>query len=428
MRNIIILGSQWGDEGKGKIVDLLTQQARAVVRFQGGHNAGHTIVFGNETVILHLLPSGILHDQVSNYIGNGVVLSPTALREELSLLKNRFGIEPKGRLFISDACNLLLPYHQYLDEVRENFLRDERKIGTTKRGIGPAYTDKIARIGFKVQDLLRADFEDRCRDVFEYHQFILKNYYGKSILDFNLVWDEILENKDLIVPLIADVPVKLMKHYQQNDLVIFEGAQGTFLDIDHGTYPFVTSSNTIAASASVGSGFGMRYFDEILGIVKAYTTRVGEGPFPTELFDENSDYLSKVGHEYGATTKRKRRCGWLDLPLLRRSHLLNSFTKIAVTKLDVLDDLPEIKVCVAYQLDGNLIEVAPSSLEDFKRCVPVYESFVGWQSKTAGIRDYSLLPKKALDYLNFIEQQLGVKIAMVATGAERNDIISLMKF
>lgn len=336
-KNIVLIGAQWGDEGKGKLVDLLTAKVRAVVRFQGGHNAGHTVIVNGKKTILHLLPSGVLHSEVINYIGNGVVLSPLALLSEIAELKKQ-QIDLTGRVYISETCNLLLPYHVILDQAREKKLRDNA-IGTTQRGIGPAYIDKVARVGLRAGDLRNiAVFIDKFAEVFEYHNFVLQKYYGLPSLDFKQMLDEILQTAEVICPLLVDLPAKLSAHYQAGERILFEGAQGTFLDLDHGTYPFVTSSNTVAGAAAVGSGFGPLYLDYVLGVAKAYLTRVGAGPFPTELKDENGERLAKRGNEFGATTGRPRRCGWLDLPLLRRSILLNSITALGITKLDVLGD------------------------------------------------------------------------------------------
>lgn len=422
-KRVVILGAQWGDEGKGKLVDLLTGHVKAVVRFQGGHNAGHTVVVNGKKTILHLLPSGVLHQGVTNYIGSGVVLSPTALVEEIKGLHEQ-GVENiHERLYISDSCSLLLPYHAILDQAREQSL-GSGAIGTTRRGIGPAYVDKVARIGLRASDLLQTEsFIDKFTTVFEYHNFILQNYYGMSALDFKQMLDEVLGAIEIVRPLLADVPAKLFAHYKNGDKMLFEGAQGTFLDIDHGTYPFVTSSNTIAGAASVGSGFGPLYVDYVLGVVKAYTTRVGSGPFPTELHDEIGARIAKCGDEFGATTRRPRRCGWLDIALLRRSVLLNSITALGITKLDVLDGIEKIKICVGYHLRGKNIDLSPSTPEDFKMCEPIYEELPGWQESTSGIKVFDKLPQAAKNYLKRIEDLLQVRIALIATGQDRDEII-----
>ena len=424
-KNVVVLGTQWGDEGKGKIVDLLTTHVGAVVRFQGGHNAGHTIVVNGIKTILHLLPSGILHSNITNYIGNGVVLSPLALLDELAILQRQGVSELVGRLYISNSCSLLMPYHALLDQAREQCARSKH-IGTTGRGIGPAYEDKVARIGLRAGDLFnRQQFIEKFTHVFDYHYFILKNYYGSNGIELNRTLDEVLEAAEKIIPFIVDVPEKLLQHKMKGDSILFEGAQGTFLDVDHGSYPFVTSSNTTAGAAAVGSGFGPRYLDYVLGVTKAYTTRVGFGPFPTELKDENGNWLSQRGNEFGATTGRARRCGWLDLVLLRRSIVLNSISALAITKLDVLDGMEKIKICVGYKLNGKNIEMSPQILGDFEKCEPIYEELPGWTGSTFGIRSFDRLPGAAKSYLKYIEESLGIKIIMIATGQERDDVIML---
>ena len=421
-KNVVILGAQWGDEGKGKLVDLLTDRVKAVVRFQGGHNAGHTVVVNGKKTILHLLPSGILHDGVVNYIASGVVLSPEALITEINDLKEQ-GIDVRKRLYISDACNLLLPYHAAIDKARELALGD-KAIGTTRRGIGPAYVDKVARTGLRAGDLIQIEsFIDKFSAIFEYHNFILQNYFGVPALDFKQMLDEILVAAKVVCPLITDVPEKLNAHYKNGDNILFEGAQGTFLDIDHGTYPFVTSSNTVAGAASVGSGFGPLYLDYVLGVTKVYATRVGAGPFPTELKGDVGDRIAERGNEFGATTGRPRRCGWLDIALLRRSVLLNSITALGITKLDVLDGMEKIKICVGYKLNEKNISISPSTLKDLEACEPIYEEFSGWTESTFGVKSFDELPKAAKDYLKRIEELLEVPIALVATGQERDDII-----
>lgn len=421
-KNVVIVGTQWGDEGKGKIIDLLTQHAKAVVRFQGGHNAGHTVVVNDKKTVLHLLPSGILHEDVINYIGNGVILSPSALVSEIKALEEQ-GVPVRERLQVSDACGLLMPYHAIIDQAQETALGDTA-IGTTRRGIGPAYVDKIARIGLRAGDLRNTEnFINKFTSVFKYHNFILQNYYAAPSLDFKKILDEVLANAEIICPLLTDVPAKLLWHYQNGDNLLFEGAQGTFLDIDHGTYPFVTSSNTTAGAVSIGSGFGPLYLNYVLGICKAYTTRVGAGPFPTELKDDIGARLAERGNEFGATTGRPRRCGWLDIALLRRSVLLNSITALGVTKLDVLDGLEKIKICIGYRLHGKDIDLSPGNTDDFKACVPIYEELPGWKQSTFGIKSIDNLPKEARNYLSRIEGLLQVKIALIATGQERTDTI-----
>jgi adenylosuccinate synthase len=422
-KRVVILGAQWGDEGKGKLVDLLTDHVQAVVRFQGGHNAGHTVVVNGKKTILHLLPSGILHEGVTNYIGSGVVLSPLALGEEIRGLYKQGVSDVNGRLYISDSCSLLLPYHALLDQAREQSLGNEA-IGTTRRGIGPAYVDKVARIGLRASDVINTEsFIDKFTRIFEYHNFVLQNYYGMPSLDFKQMLDEVLSSLEIMRPLLADVPAKLFAHYKNGDKMLFEGAQGTFLDIDHGTYPFVTSSNTVAGAASVGSGLGPLYIDYVLGVAKAYTTRVGSGPFPTELTDHIGARLSERGDEFGSTTRRPRRCGWLDIALLRRSILLNSITALGVTKLDVLDGMEKIKICVGYRLHGKEVDIAPSTPEDFKMCKPIYEELSGWQESTFGIKSFDDLPQAAKKYLKRIEELLQIHIALVTTGQDRDEVI-----
>lgn len=421
-KNVVILGAQWGDEGKGKLVDLLTDRTQAVVRFQGGHNAGHTVVVNGEKTILHLLPSGILHSNVTSYIGSGVVLSPFALIEEIEGLKKQ-GIDVDGRLYISDSCSLLLPYHEALDNAREESLGD-KAIGTTRRGIGPAYVDKVARRGFRAGDVLnKEDFIDRFTEIFKYHDFVLQNHYGKEPMDFKKMLDEVLKAIEVVAPFLTDLPAKLAGHRKNGDNILFEGAQGTFLDIDHGTYPFVTSSNTVSGAASVGAGFGPTYLDYVLGVVKAYTTRVGAGPFPTELTDDVGARLAERGDEFGATTRRPRRCGWLDVALLRRSVFLNGITALGITKLDVLDGMKTVKICVGYKLHDKEISLAPSMPKDFKNCKPVYEELPGWEESTFGIKSFDDLPKEAKNYLKRIGELLELPIALVATGQDREDII-----
>jgi adenylosuccinate synthase len=421
-KNVVIIGTQWGDEGKGKLIDLLTQSAKAVIRFQGGHNAGHTVVVNGKKTILHLLPSGILHENVANYIGNGVILSPSALVKEIKDLEEH-GVPARKRLHVSESCSLLLPYHAIIDQAQEKAL-GKNAIGTTGRGIGPAYVDKIARVGLRASDLKNPkNFTDKLTPIFEYHNFILQNYYKAPALDFKKILDEILANAEIICPLLTDVSAKLLWHYKNGDNLLFEGAQGTFLDIDHGTYPFVTSSNTTAGAVSVGSGFGPLYLDYVLGVSKAYTTRVGSGPFPTELKDEIGKRLAEVGDEFGATTGRPRRCGWLDIALLRRAVLLNSITTLGITKLDVLDGFEKIKVCIGYNLHGKKLDMPPTNLDDLIACEPIYEELPGWKESTRGIKSIDNLPKAARNYLKRIEELLQLKIALIATGQEREDTI-----
>ena len=416
--NLVVIGAQWGDEGKGKIVDLLTEKAGAVVRYQGGHNAGHTLVIDGKKTVLHLIPAGILHEGVKSYIGNGVVLCLRALFTEIAALEAA-GVPVMERLHISPACALILPSHSALDQAREA-ARGANKIGTTGRGIGPAYEDKIARRGLRLADLMHPEtFRERLRELMDFHNFQLEHYYHAAPISYDDVAAEWLAYAARIRPLITDVTLAAYRHREAGDHIIFEGAQGAMLDIDHGTYPFVTSSSTAAGGAATGSGVGPRHLDYILGIAKAYSTRVGGGPFPTELLDATGKHLAEVGHEYGATTGRARRCGWIDLPALRRAIYNSSISGLCLTKLDVLDALPQIEVCTAYHMDGEHLDIAPVGADELARCQPVYETLPGWQSDTVGITDYSALPEKARAYIAYLENALGLPIAIVSTGPDR---------
>ena len=416
--NLVVIGAQWGDEGKGKIVDLLTEKAGAVVRYQGGHNAGHTLVIDGKKTVLHLIPAGILHAGVKSYIGNGVVLCLRALFTEIAALEAA-GVPVMERLHISPACALILPSHSALDQAREA-ARGANKTGTTGRGIGPAYEDKIARRGLRLADLMHPEtFRERLRELMDFHNFQLEHYYHAAPVDYDAVAAEWLAYADRVRPLITDVTLAAYRHREAGDHIIFEGAQGAMLDIDHGTYPFVTSSSTAAGGAATGSGVGPRHLDYILGIAKAYSTRVGGGPFPTELLDATGKHLAEVGHEYGATTGRARRCGWIDLPALRRAIYNSSISGLCLTKLDVLDALPQIQVCTHYDMDGERLDVAPVGADELTRCQPVYETLPGWQSDTVGITDYSALPEKARAYIAYLENALGLPIAIVSTGPDR---------
>ena len=416
--NLVVIGAQWGDEGKGKIVDLLTEKAGAVVRYQGGHNAGHTLVIDGKKTVLHLIPAGILHAGVKSYIGNGVVLCLRALFTEIAALEAA-GVPVMERLHISPACALILPSHSALDQAREA-ARGANKIGTTGRGIGPAYEDKIARRGLRLADLMHPEtFRERLRELMDFHNFQLEHYYHAAPVSYDDVAAEWLAYAARIRPLITDVTLAAYRHREAGDHIIFEGAQGAMLDIDHGTYPFVTSSSTAAGGAATGSGVGPRHLDYILGIAKAYSTRVGGGPFPTELLDATGKHLAEVGHEYGATTGRARRCGWIDLPALRRAIYNSSISGLCLTKLDVLDVLPQIQVCTHYDMDGERLDVAPVGADELARCQPVYETLPGWQSDTVGITDYSALPEKARAYIAYLENALGLPIAIVSTGPDR---------
>ena len=423
-KNVVVIGTQWGDEGKGKVVDLLTDKAAAVVRFQGGHNAGHTLVIDGKQTILHLIPSGVLRDGVRCLIGNGVVLSPSALLEELEML-DKSGVPARERLGISAACSLILPYHIALDQAREK-ARGKQAIGTTGRGIGPAYEDKTSRRGIRLGELLDPEhFKERLREVLDYHNFALEHYFKCDTLDYGQVLDEALAQAEVIAPFVVDVPGILHDLRRSGKNVLFEGAQGALLDIDHGTYPFVTSSTTTAGGAASGSGVGPRDLDHIVGIVKAYTTRVGAGPFPTELFDADGEHLGVQGHEFGATTGRKRRCGWIDMVALNRSFAINSVTGLCVTKLDVLDGMETIKLCVSYDLDGQQITAPPIGADAMGRCRPNYIEMPGWGESTVGATSYEDLPPNAKAYLSKLEELGGVPIDIISTGPDRSQTIVL---
>lgn len=423
-KNVVILGTQWGDEGKGKIVDLLTDQADLVARFQGGHNAGHTLVIDGEKTVLHLIPSGILREHVSCVIGNGVVLSPHALLKEIAELEEK-NVPVRERLKISPSCPLILPYHIALDQARE-LARGSAKIGTTGRGIGPAYEDKVARRGVRVGDLLHPErFAARLKEVMELHNFQLTQYYKVEAVDYQQVLDEALEMAKEIIPMVADVTGMLHEHREAGKNILFEGAQGSLLDIDHGTYPFVTSSNTTAGGTATGSGFGPLYLDYVLGITKAYTTRVGSGPFPTELFDAAGKHLAEKGHEFGATTGRPRRCGWFDAVALRQAVRINSVSGICLTKLDVLDGLETIKICTAYQDAAGNSAPMPVDAEDFEALVPVYEEAAGWSESTLGAKTLEQLPANARAYISRLEVLVGAPIDIVSTGPDRVETIVL---
>lgn len=423
-KNVVVIGAQWGDEGKGKVVDLLTENAAAVARFQGGHNAGHTLVIGGQKTVLHLIPSGILREGVACLIGNGVVLSPEALLAEIDRLETR-GVDVMERLWISEACPLILPYHIALDQAREQ-ARGARAIGTTGRGIGPAYEDKVARRAVRLADLLdRERFAAKLGEVLDFHNFVLQRYFQTEPVDFQQILDETLAMGERLRPLAADVTGLLDAHRRRGDNVLFEGAQGAMLDIDHGTYPYVTSSNTTAGGAATGTGLGPRYLDYILGITKAYTTRVGGGPFPTELFDATGDYLVERGHEFGSTTGRRRRCGWFDAVALRRSLVNNSVSGLCVTKLDVLDGLDRIRLCVGYRCGAERLDDAPVGAEALATCEPIYEEMPGWRESTLGVKRYEELPATARAYLRRIEELTDTPIDLISTGPDRMDTIVL---
>jgi adenylosuccinate synthase len=421
-KNVVVIGTQWGDEGKGKIVDLLTDRAAAVARFQGGHNAGHTLVIDGEKTVLHLIPSGILREGVNCLIGNGVVISLEALVTEANALVAS-GVPVFERLKDSPSGPLILPSHAALDLAREK-AKGSDAIGTTGRGIGPAYEDKVSRRALKISDLfLREKFASKLGEVLDYHNFLLKNYYRAEPVDFDQTLEEAMKAAEVIAPITADVTQILQDLADADKSILFEGAQGTFLDIDHGTYPFVTSSNTVAAAASTGTGIGPRNLDYILGIVKAYTTRVGAGPFPTELFDDMGAHLASVGAEFGATTGRPRRCGWFDAVALRRSIINSSVSGLCVTKLDVLDELETIQICIGYEIDGEPISGVPVVVDRFAECTPVYEEHSGWQESTVGVTQFDDLPAKARDYLARIEELAGVPVDIISTGPDREQTI-----
>ena len=421
-RNVVVIGTQWGDEGKGKVVDWLTDHAQGVVRFQGGHNAGHTLVIRGKKTVLHLVPSGILRPGVSCYIGNGVVVSPAALIGEIDELEAA-GVEVRGRLWISEACPLIMPYHAAIDVARES-ARGQQKIGTTGRGIGPAYEDKVARRAIRLRDLLVPDrFTAKLAELLDYHNFLLTRYLGAQALDFAKVRDEALGFADRLAALVADVPHALYEANRAGKNLLFEGAQGTLLDIDHGTYPYVTSSNCVAGAACAGAGIGPHLLHYVLGITKAYTTRVGSGPFPTELNDCTGELLRERGAEFGATTGRPRRCGWFDAAALRRSIQINGVSGLCVTKLDVLDGMDEVKVCTGYLMDGKLHELLPAGADDTERCRPVYEDLPGWRESTVGIREFEKLPARARQYLERIQDICQVPVDMISTGADRDQTI-----
>jgi len=421
---VVVIGTQWGDEGKGKIVDLLTDQASAVVRFQGGHNAGHTLVIDGEKTVLHLIPSGVLRDGVQCLIGNGVVLSPEALLSELTQIETS-GVPARQRIVISEACPLILPYHIALDQARE-LARGSKAIGTTGRGIGPCYEDKEARRGIRVGEMMQAEhFAARLAEVLEYHNFSLQHYFKVEPLDYQKMLDESLAQAEQIRGMVGDVSAILHQRIANGERIMFEGAQGALLDIDHGTYPYVTSSTTTAGGAASGSGVGPRDIEYILGIVKAYATRVGAGPFPTELDDACGQHMGDRGHEFGATTGRKRRCGWLDLVALKRSLRINSVSGLCITKLDVLDGLETIRLAVAYRFHGEEILIPPLGADNFEACEPVYIDMPGWRESTVGLRSWDDLPPAAIDYLRKIEDICEVPIAIVSTGPDRSETIVL---
>jgi len=422
-RNVVVIGTQWGDEGKGKIVDWLTDRAQGVVRFQGGHNAGHTLVIGGKKTVLHLIPSGIMRGDVDCFIGNGVVVSPQALVAEMDELEAGGVRGVVARLSVSEACPLILPYHSALDIAREA-AKGEKKIGTTGRGIGPAYEDKVARRAIRLQDLFdAARFAAKLRELLDFHNFVLETYYRQPRVDYQKTLDETLALAPRLAPLIADVPRALYHANRAGKNLLFEGAQGSLLDIDHGTYPYVTSSNCVAGAAAAGAGIGPMHLHYVLGITKAYSTRVGGGPFPTELSDDVGEHLRQRGHEFGATTGRPRRTGWFDAAALKRSIQLNGCSGLCITKLDVLDGVEVVKICVGYEFEGEFSEILPVGAEELERCQPVYEDLPGWMENTVGVKRFERLPRNAQAYLNRIEKLAGVPIDLISTGPDREETI-----
>jgi adenylosuccinate synthase len=420
--NTVVVGTQWGDEGKGKIVDLLSEYADYVVRFQGGNNAGHTMVVNGKEIISHLIPSGIIQ-QKKCFIGNGVVVDPFVLLDEIDyLISNNIDVSPE-MLKVSNRAHIIMPYHQEIDKAREE-KKGKNKIGTTGRGIGPCYEDKATRRGIRFCDLLDIDlFKERVALILEEKNFYLKHYFKADTIELDLIIDQFLKIRDRLLPYIADVSVALYEGINADKTILFEGAQGTHLDIEHGTYPFVTSSSTVSGNAANGSGVGPGNLNEIIGIVKAYTTRVGAGPFPTELFDEIGDKIQKTGSEFGATTGRKRRCGWLDMVVLRNAVRLNSLTGLVITKLDVLDDLDEIKICTGYEYQGKIITDFPPEIKILEQCTPVYETHPGWKQNTSGTTEYKDLPENVKKYLDRVIALANVPIKIVSVGPGREATI-----
>ena len=425
-KNVVVIGTQWGDEGKGKIVDWLTDDVAGVVRFQGGHNAGHTLVVNGKKTILRLLPSGMLHPHVTCFIGNGVVLSPEALLQEIDEL-TAAGLDVIGRLRISQACPLILPYHVALDQARE-VKKGAEKLGTTGRGIGPAYEDKVARRAIRLNDLLFPErFRDKLVEVLDYHNFVLTKYLGVAAVSFDSVFEPTLKMAERLKPMIADVSAELNKLMQDGKQLLFEGAQAALLDVDHGTYPYVTSSNCLAGQASAGAGVGPQSLHYVLGITKAYATRVGSGPFPTELEDDVGDRLRKRGNEFGSVTGRPRRCGWFDAAALKRAAQINGLTGLCITKLDVLDGLEILRICTGYRLNGKVTDILPYGAENIADCEPIYEDHPGWSDSTFGIKEWDQLPKAAQAYLRRMEALVGAPIAIISTGPDREETIVLQR-
>lgn len=425
-KNVVVIGTQWGDEGKGKIVDWLTDHAKGVVRFQGGHNAGHTLVIKGQKTALQLIPSGIMREGVACYIGNGVVVSVPDIMREIDKLQ-AIGVEVASRLKISEACPAILPYHVAIDIAREK-MRGDNKIGTTCKGIGPAYEDKVARRAIRIADMLNPErFAEKLKENLDYHNFVLVNYLKADPIDYQKTYDDAMALVPRLRPMVADVPSALHDTFKNGGNLLFEGAQGSLLDIDHGTYPYVTSSNCVAGNASAGAGVGPGMLHYIMGITKAYTTRVGSGPFPSELSTDDGvgEHLSRVGHEFGTVTGRARRCGWFDAALLRRSVQINGVTGMCLTKLDVLDGIESLKLCTGYTIDGRHVDIFPVGAEEAGRCVPVYEEMAGWTETTVGAKSLADLPAAARAYIKRIEELVGVPIDMVSTGPDREETIVL---
>ncbi len=421
-KNVVVIGSQWGDEGKGKVVDWLTDHAQGVVRFQGGHNAGHTLVIGGKKTVLRLIPSGVLREGVHCYIGNGVVLSPAAFLQEIGELEAA-GVDVRSRLRVSEACPLILPYHVAIDQARE-VAKGAGKIGTTGRGIGPAYEDKVARRAIRLQDLMHSErFAAKLGEVLDFHNFVLQHYFKQPTVDFQKTLDDTLALADRIRPLMADVPRLLFEAQEEGRSLLFEGAQGTLLDVDHGTYPYVTSSNCVAGAAAAGAGIGPNALHYVLGITKAYTTRVGSGPFPTELEDATGQLIATRGNEFGSVTGRPRRCGWFDAAALKRAIQLNGISGLCVTKLDVLDGFETLQIGVGYKMNGKRRDILPFGAELIEECEPIYEELPGWQASTVGITQFDALPAAAQSYLNRIEAVCRIPVAMISTGPDRTQTI-----
>lgn len=421
MANMVILGAQWGDEGKGKVIDIFTRKVDYVVRYQGGNNAGHTVVIGDEEFILHLIPSGILHKRKMCVIGNGVVIDPKALLDEINMLKNR-GIDVDGRLLISDNAHVIFPYHRLLDELKEG---KRKKIGTTKRGIGPCYSDKVARSGIRVADLIDdAVLKEKLQSNLDEKNDILGKIYGAKGFSFDELYEEYSGYAKEIKKYVVDTAVALNDAIKKKKRILFEGAQGTLLDVDHGTYPFVTSSNSTAGGASTGTGVGPTKIGKVIGVVKAYTTRVGEGPFPTEFTKDLMEQIRKKGKEFGATTGRPRRCGWFDNVIVKHSVMVNGIDEIVVTKLDVLDDLDSIKICTAYKFGGKIYNHFPSNPRVLAACEPIYEELPGWRSDTTRVTSYAKLPVNARNYLKRIQHILNTKIVLISVGCDRKQTFS----